>query len=156
MELARANTSSQQVVKCQGSGTNNILSKGAPTSSADWQRKQGGQWCSACWKGSSRTKAEAKLRRKKIQVWKAKVISVLSGFSFLPSHMSQDQLHLQVSSLLRWSFRQMNIGLLSWALLYLYENWRAERWKQVTVWTGDRTKHRDRQGYISSGTSVTH
>lgn len=64
MELARANASSGQVAKRQGSGTNNILWKGAPTSSADWQRKQGGQRCSACWKASSRTKAGTKLGRK--------------------------------------------------------------------------------------------
>lgn len=43
MELARANTSSQQIAKCQGSGTNNILSKGTPTSSTDWQRKRRGR-----------------------------------------------------------------------------------------------------------------
>lgn len=73
------------------------------------------------------------------------VISVLSGFSFLPSHMSPDQLHLQVSFEVSL---QTNEHLLIF-LGSIISLWRLEkqREKQATVWTGGKTKQRDRHGY---------
>lgn len=106
MELARANASSGQVAKRQGSGTNNILWKGAPTSSADWQRKQGGQRCSACWKASSRTKAGTKLGRKsrfEKQKWSLFFLGVFFWiFFFFPSLPTCPMINSIPTTLLFW------------------------------------------------------
>lgn len=58
-------------------------------------------------------------------------------------------------SLLGWSFRQMNTRLLSWALLFLYEGWRASgrnRWQLEQV----AKQNRETDVATNSGTSVMH
>lgn len=139
IELARANISSQQVAKCQGSDTNNILSNVICRLTEAIKRSRGALHTGR--DPANQSLEESSDRRKS----RFEVISVLSGFSFLPSHMSPDQLHLQISSGVILQTNEHSLTFLG-SIISL---WRleSEREKQMTAWTGGKTKQRDRHGY---------
>lgn len=117
---------------------------------ADRENKEE-QWCSAYWKGSSKSKSGAKLRQKKIQVW-----SDLCSFWILFSPFPHVPWPTPSPSLF-WSepFRQMNTCLFSWALLFLYEGWR-NRGRNRRQFEQVAKQNRETDMATNSGTSVMH
>lgn len=103
--------------------------------------------------GIQQIKAWSKAQTKKVQVWTSKVISVLPGFSFLPSYMSPDQPHLKVpSGVILQTNKPLFTFLGSIVSLWGLESQREKKWQFEQV----AKQNRETDKATNSGTSVMH